>query len=111
MGLENIKTGFLYKSRKSIKTLLHHSRNVAEIETAMSIIEHLDKLEFVRTSYLGEGKNLKDPIEQQKIQKKIDRGVVGYNIYYYRYNGRRWVVKTEVHWDGQETLYSFTKKP
>jgi SPP1 gp7 family putative phage head morphogenesis protein len=111
LGLGNIKTGFLYKSRKSIKTLLHHSRNVAEIETAMSIIDHLDKLEFVRTSYLGEGKNLKDPIEQQKIQKKIDRGVVGYNIYYYRYHDRRWVVKTEVSYRGDETLYSFTKKP
>ena len=111
MGLENIKTGFIYKSRKSVKTLLHHSCNVAEIETAMSIIEHLDKLEFVRTSYLGEGKNLKDPMEQQKIQKKIDRGVVGYNIYYYRNNGRRWVVKTEVSYRGDETLYSFTKKP
>ena len=77
----------------------------------MSLIEHLDELEFVRTSYLGQGKKLKDPEEQQKIQKKIDRGVIGYNIYYYRYNGRRWVIKTEVHWDDQETLYSFTKKP
>ena len=90
---------------------MHHSINVAEIETAMSLIEHLDKLEFVRNSYLGEGKNLKDPIEQQKIQKKIDRGVIGYNIYYYRYNGRRWCVKTEISYRGDETLYSFTKKP
>ena len=96
---------------KSVKTLLHHSINVAEIDTAMSLIEHLDELEFVRTSHLGEGKNLKDPIEQQKIQKKIDRGVVEYNIYYYRYNGRRWVIKTEVRYDGEESLYSFTKKP
>ena len=111
LGLENIETGFLYKSRKSVKNLLHHSINVAEIETAMSLIDHLDKLEFVRNSYLGEGKNLKDPIEQQKIQKKIDRGIIGYNIYYYKYNGRRWCVKTEVSYRGDETLYSFTKKP
>lgn len=111
LSLDNIKTSSLYKNRKSAKNLLRHCNNEAEIDAAMYIVDHLDKLEFVRSSYLGEGKNLKDPNERGKLQKKINRGVIQYNIYLYKYNGRRWVIKTEEYWDGQEKLYSFTKKP
>lgn len=35
--------------------------------------------------------------------------IAKYNIYFYPYNGRRWVIKTEVYWDGQEMLYAFKK--
>lgn len=111
LGLENIKTGFLYKSRKKVKVFLNHCYNNAEIETAESIIKNPDKLEFVRISPLGEGKKLKDPSEQEKLKNKVKRGIIQYHIYYYQYKGRRWCVKTEVRYDGEETLYSFTKKP
>lgn len=111
LSLNNIRTGFLYKSRKSTKTLLNHCYNEAAIETAMHVVNHLDKLEFVRSSYLGEGKDMKDATEREKIQKKSDRGVIQYNVYLYEYKGRRWVIKTKEYWDGQEKLYSFTKKP
>ena len=111
LGLENIKTGFLYKSRKKVKVFLNHCYNNAEIETAESIIKNPDKLEFVRISPLGEGKKLKDPSEQDKLKNKVKRGIIQYHIYYYQYKGRRWCVKTEVRYDGEETLYSFTKKP
>lgn len=111
LGLDNIESGFIYKSRRSIKNLLAHSYNEEEIDAAMSVSNNLDKLKFIRSSYVGEGKNLKDPVEREKLKKKTDRGIVKYNIYYYPYNGRRWVIKTEVYWDGQEMLYAFTKKP
>lgn len=111
LTLNNIETGLLYNCRKSTKTLLSHSYNEAEIEVAMSVVKHLDKLEYVRHSYLGEGKNPKDSNDKTNIKKKIEKGVIYYNIYFYEYKGRRWVIKTEVYYNRQEKLYSFTKKP
>lgn len=110
--LDNIKTGFLFHNKNTITTLLHHSFTLKEIDTALSLVNHLDELEFIRISPLGEGKNLKDPEERERLKKKIkERGVIQYHIYFYKYKGRRWVIKTEVRYDGTESLYSFTKKP
>jgi len=110
-GLGNIRTGFLYSNRGSLKNLLKHSYTEAEIETAISAAHHLDKLKFVRSSYVGEGKDMKDPLVQAQIKRKKAEGIIQYNIYFYEYKGRRWCIKTEEYWDGQERLYSFTKKP
>lgn len=111
LGLDNLQTGFLYTSKKTAKVFLKHCYNNAEIETAASVLAHPDKLKFVRISHIGEGKNLKDPSEQEKLKKKIKRGIVQYHIYFYEYKGRRWCIKTEVKCNGEESLYSFTKKP
>lgn len=111
VALDNIHSGFVYNDRKSLKTLLKHSFTEDDINAAMSIPYHLNELKFIRTSYLGEGKDMKDQEVKKNIANKIKRGVIQYNIYSYSYNGKRWLVKMEVRFDGKEYLYSFTKKP
>ncbi len=82
IGLGNLRTGFLYTSRKTVKVFIKHCYNNTEIETAESIIKNPDKLEFVRISPLGEGKNLKDRSEQEKLKNKVKRGIIQYHIYF-----------------------------
>jgi hypothetical protein len=54
--LQNFVTGNLTHSKKSIKTLVNQAKNINEINAAMEIGRHAEKLKFIRISPFGEGK-------------------------------------------------------
>ncbi len=107
---ENLFTGNFYNSKSGLKTLLHHCFSLKEIEVANSLPIHIDELVFVRNSYLGEGKDMKDPKVKENIRKKVERKVIQYNIYRYKYDEKTWLIKLEERANGEETLYAITKK-
>lgn len=65
---------------------------------------------FVRQSPLGEVKDLTDPKDIANIQKKLHRGVTGYNVYEVEINGIMWEIKTEIFKGKAEALYIAIKK-
>ena len=70
---------------------------------------YLDRLEFVRLSPLGEGKDMTDPKDVGNIEKKKKRGVTGYNVYKINDGVNEWLVKMEISKGRMETVYHVKK--
>ena len=106
----NLKTRDMFLSKKPLKRMLSHCYDVEEIEAAVHIWTHPEKLNYVAPSPLGENKNMSDPKVQKNIREKIKRGVVMYHVYEFQYKGKTWSVKLEEHRKGFEQFYFLTKK-
>lgn len=106
----NLQTGQFYQTRKSIKRGLAHAYSAEEVGMFETFEAYASRLAFVRHSPLGEVKDMTDPKDIANIQKKMHRGVTGYNVYEVDIDGETWEVKTEVFKDKSETLYVAIKK-
>ena len=60
--------------------------------------------------FVGWAKNMTDPKDIANIQKKIHRGVTGYNVYEVTIGDELWELKTEVFKNKSETLYVAIRK-
>lgn len=106
----NLQTGRIYQTKKSFKRGIAHAYTVEEAEMFETFEAYASRMVFVRHSPLGEVKNMTDPKDIVNIQKKIHRGVTGYNVYEVDINGETWEIKTEVFKNRIETLYIAIKK-
>lgn len=110
MESTNLQTGVFFQTRKSLKRGLSHAYTKEEVYMHETISSHLDAFEYVRESTLGEVKDMTDPADAKNVQKKIDRGVTGYQIYEAEINGVRWIIKTEVYKGKSESVYLIMRK-
>lgn len=102
---DNLQTGRLLRSKKPLSRLLDHCMSHRTIDAALDMWDNPSNLKFKRESPLGEGKDLSSSRAQKNIEKKKNRGVIGYNEYTYNYDGDDWMVKLEVHKKGFEQPY------
>ncbi len=105
-----LKTGKYFQSREALKLGLSHAHSSEEVAAFSWIPNHLDDLQFVRFSPLGEVKDLSSEKDIKNINKKKKRNATGYNIYHININGEIWQLKTEIRGDNRETLYIAFKK-
>lgn len=106
----SVKTGNYYQTKSSLKRALAHAYTTEEAYMFSWLPEHLDMLQYVRFSKLGEVKNMSLEKDIKNVAKKRNRGVTGYNIYEVSTDTITWIVKTEVYKDKAETAYIITKK-
>jgi hypothetical protein len=102
----NLQTGRYYTSGNALSRGAHHAYCAAELEMFKWVPKNLEKLQFVRVSPLGEGKDSNDERDRKNIEKKQNRGVTAYNIYEVERYGVTWFLKFEVVNHNAETLYS-----
>lgn len=106
----NLQTGQFYQTKKSFKRGIAHAYTVEEVEMFETFKDYVSRMTFVRHSPLGEVKNMTDPKDIANIQKKIHRGVTGYNVYEVTIGDELWELKTEVFKNKSETLYVAIRK-
>lgn len=106
----NLQTGQFYQTKKSFKRGIAHAYTVEEVEMFETFKDYASRMTFVRHSQLGEVKNMTDPKDIANIQKKIHRGVTGYNVYEVTIGDELWELKTEVFKNKSETLYVAIRK-
>lgn len=106
----NLQTGQFYQTKKSFKRGVAHAYSVEEVEMFENFKSYAPKMSFVRHSPLGEVKDMTNPKDIANIQKKIHRGVTGYNVYEVNIGDEKWEVKTEVFKNKAETLYVAIRK-
>ena len=106
----NLQTGQFYQTKKSFKRGIAHAYTVEEVEMFETFKDYASQMTFIRHSPLGEVKNMTDPKDIANIQKKIHRGVTGYNVYEVTIGDELWELKTEVFKDKSETLYVAIRK-
>ena len=106
----NLQTGQFYQTKKSFKRGIAHAYTVEEVEMFETFKDYASQMTFIRHSPLGEVKNMTDPKDIANIQKKIHRGVIGYNVYEVTIGDELWELKTEVFKNKSETLYVAIRK-
>ena len=106
----NLQTGQFYQTTKSFKRGIAHAYTVEEVEMFETFKDYASQMTFIRHSPLGEVKNMTDPKDIANIQKKIHRGVTGYNVYEVTIGDELWELKTEVFKNKSETLYVAIRK-
>ena len=106
----NLQTGQFYQTKKSFKRGIAHAYTVEEVEMFETFKTYASRMTFVRHSPLGEVKNMTDPKDIANIQKKMHRGVTGYNVYEVTIGNELWKLKTEVFKNKSETLYVAIRK-
>ena len=106
----NLQTGQFYQTKKSFKRGIAHAYTVEEVEMFETFKDYASQMTFIRHSPLGEVKNMTDPKDIANIQKKIHRGVTGYNVYEVTIGDELWELKTEVFKNKSETLYVAIRK-
>ena len=114
LHFDNLKTGNITTSKKTMKAILNHIYNDEQLKAALVINRNISSLKFIRVSPLGEGKDMANPVDIANVQAKAAKGITNYNSYEYRYKGNIFYVKTEeVNIRGHifERIYSFTRKP
>jgi len=114
LHFDNLKTGNITTSKKTMKAILNHIYNNEQLKAALVINRNISSLKFIRVSPLGEGKDMTNPVDIANVQAKVAKGITNYNSYEYRYKGNVFYVKTEeVNIRGHifERIYSFTRKP
>jgi len=102
----NLTTNLFYQTRTSLKRAFYHVRTVEEATMMKKIISDIISLNYIRSSELGEGKDMSNENNRKNIEKKERRGVTRYHVYHYKDDrDNLWEVKTE-EWRGKaETLY------
>ena len=106
----NLQTGQFYQTKKSFKRGIAHAYTVEEVEMFETFKDYASQMIFIRHSPLGEVKNMTDPKDIANIQKKIHRGVTGYNVYEVTIGDELWKLKTEVFKNKSGTLYVAIRK-
>ena len=88
---------------------MSHCFNEDEINALEYIWNNPNKLNYIRRSPLGEGKDMSLQKNIDNIKKKQGRKVVDFHIYSFEYKNKIYYIKTEEHLHGFEQFYSFTK--
>lgn len=104
----NVKTHYIENKGKARKFFIDHCRNKEELDAAEFIWNNPQCLEFVKSSKLGEVKDMTNEKVQKNIAKKEKRKVLSYNLYQFDYNKKKWRVKIEVY-ENCERFYSIVK--
>ena len=105
VGHPNLHTGFIRKSGQSRKDLLAHVMRSRELMASEYVWRNPSVLRYVKTSQLGEGKDMTLQRNIDNIQKKREKGITNFVVYKFDYKGKAWTVKTAQHRRGYETLY------
>lgn len=107
----NLKTGILNRTNKVRNTLLKHCHHDYDVEAAVYIWNHPEKLSYVRPSELGEGKDMSTPEAQANIKKKKEKlGFLKFYVYKFDYAGKSFEVKLALHKYGYEQFYSLLEQ-
>ena len=112
--LTNLSTGKLITNRVSKENFTDHVYSLEEKEACKFIWNNPDKLQYVRQSTFGEGKDMTSEKAIKNLSNKESRGVKWYNSYSFEYNGKTYYVKLEqVEKNGvmKEQFYSLTLRP
>ena len=102
---KNLHIGIIHLSGKARERLLKHAHHDYDVDAAVYVWNHPNKLKYLRLSPLGEGKDMSLPKNKDNIKNKRKRGVTGYVVYRTEYNGRTYIVKTEISKYGFEQPY------
>lgn len=103
-------TGVLNRTNKVRNRLLTHCRHDYDVDAAVYIWNHPDKLTFEGVSPLGEGKDMDSSKHRDNIKRKQERGVIEYLKYSFTYKGRTFMVKLERCKNGYEQFYSLAEQ-
>jgi len=106
----NLQTGKLNQTRKAMKRAIRHTFDFEQLQTMLTLADHLHEFRFERFSHLGEGKDMTKPENIKNIENKKRRGITGYNIYKANINGTTWIIKTEVFKHKAEMIYHIKKE-
>lgn len=102
----NLITGTIHQTGKARNRLMKHLHHDYDVDAAIYMWEHIEDLEYIRVSKLGEGKNMTLQENIDNVQRKRDRHVKDYIIYRLKFGGRNFLVKTERLTYGNEQPYS-----
>lgn len=108
--VREVVSGRLLRSNSVKERLISHTRNRHELDAALFVWNHPNRLKYVRKSELGENKDLSLPRDARNIASKKKRRVLYYNIYQMKYKGEKWEVGLEYHKKGFEQFYFIRKK-
>ena len=81
-----------------------------EIDAIKYVWSNPHKMERVRISPLGEGKDLRSQKDIKNLENKKKRGIVRYNVYKFEYKNKTYHLKLEEHRAGFEQMYPLTKE-
>lgn len=98
---ENLETGVLKMSYDSIRRYIGHGRNSEEKLIITTLADNVYRLKNPKFTPLGETKDLSNPVDRKNVIAKRNRGVTGYNVYMYEYEGKYWAIGLEVINNGQ----------
>ena len=102
----NLITGTIHQTGKARNRLMKHLHHDYDVDAAIYMWEHIEDLEYIRVSTLGEGKDMTLQENIDNVQRKRDRHVEDYIIYRLKFGGRNFLVKTERLTYGNEQPYS-----
>lgn len=107
----SVKSGMLNRTNTVRNTLLKHCHHDYDVDAAVYIWNNPEKLQFVRISPLGEGKDMSLPENQANIKKKQEElKFVEFRLYEFTYKGRTFEVKLALCKKGYEQFYSLIEK-
>ena len=109
LSVKALQTGTFHDSPEGLRALLSHCYSEDTIRAALALRHGVKKLDFVRPSALGEGKDMSNPHDRKNLKRKKKRGVVRYNLYHWRHKGHLYAVKMEENECGHESLYWIRK--
>jgi len=98
---DSLKTKVLKLSAKSIERFVGHGVNVEQKLIITTIPDNVKLLKFYKQSKLGAVKDLSREKDKKNLENKIKRGVTGYNLYYYKYKEKEWLIGMEIINKGQ----------
>lgn len=108
---EYVQKGALNRTMKVRNKLFTHCHHDYDVNAAIFIWNNPQKLRFVRSCELGEGKDMSIPKNQENIRKKREEyHFVYFNQYEFQYNKRTFIVKTAVCEEDYEQFYSLYEK-
>lgn len=106
-----VESGMINRTNKVRNTFLKHCHHDYDVDAAVHIWNNPTDMRFVRTSPLGEGKDMSLPKNQANIEKKRQKlHFVEFKQYEFDYQGRTFEVKLALCEHGYEQFYSLKEK-
>ncbi len=99
----------LFRGKKTLNNLIRHTFNLDELRAAMIAWRKPEKLHFEEPSAFGSVKDMNNPEDVKNLQRKAERGVIGYNKYSIEVRGETFYIKTEITDRGYEQFYAVVK--
>lgn len=106
-------TGKMQLKSDAVKRCLKSYKHTGSIRSKRCLLEasrHPERLRYLRWAELGEGKDLTNPDDVRNIERKRERGVIGYNRYVFEFDGDTWILGLEEIKDGYEQPYFIALK-
>ena len=89
------KTGKILISKKVAERYLHHAVSKEEKAILTDIVTHNEKLKFLREDELGGRKDMSNPKDVKNVERKKQRGVIGYTVYTLENEKGKWKIGFE----------------